>query len=69
MESPSVKTLEEKGRRIIRDMFNLLIQPTKAESLLPEDWADEMREVESETQRVRVVADYISGMTDFYAQP
>ena len=37
-------------------------------TLLPNDWKEYLRQDDSPANRARVVTDYISGMTDGYAQ-
>ena len=63
IESPQVRTLEEKGRHIVRCLFRKYMQD-KGEQLLPPDW----RELLEGDEKARVICDYISGMTDDYAQ-
>lgn len=66
--SPQVLTLEAKGRHIIRCLFLKYMQGKNAERLLPQDWQIYVRNADSETCKARVITDYISGMTDNYAQ-
>lgn len=57
-----------KARRIVRELFEALFGDTR---LLPPDFqtmADEAEASGGTTGRARVVADYIAGMTDRYAQ-
>ena len=63
IESSPVRTLEEKGRHIVRCLFRKYMQD-KGEQLLPNDW----RELLEGDEKARVICDYISGMTDDYAQ-
>ena len=63
IESSQVRTLEEKGRHIVRCLFRKYMQD-KGEQLLPNDW----RELLEGDEKERVICDYISGMTDDYAQ-
>ena len=67
-ESPQVKTLEAKGKHIIRCLFLKLMSGNNAKELLPEDWKEHLNEVNTIEDRARVVCDYIAGMTDDYAQ-
>ena len=66
--SPQIQTLEEKGKHIIRSLFAQFARDDNAERLLPEDWKSYLREGDTEENRARVISDYISGMTDDYAQ-
>ena len=59
-----VNRMTTKARRLTEDLFRLLHQNP---SLLPDDWR--ARAGEGNTQRAAViVGDYVSGMTDRYAQ-
>ena len=66
--SPQIRTLEEKGKYIIRCLFLKFMRDNRAEYLLPEDWKEHWSKVNSKSEKARVVCDYISGMTDGYAQ-
>ena len=68
IESPQVRTLEEKGRHIIRCLFRKYMQRDKGEQLLPNDWRELLQGDYTKDDKARVVCDYISGMTDYYAQ-
>ncbi len=68
IESPQIRTLEEKGRYIIRTLFCKFMEGDNARALLPEDWKERLDLDHSQTTKARVVSDYISGMTDSYAQ-
>jgi dGTPase len=61
--NPSVSTLEYKGVTILGKLFEYLIDDPK---LLPYDFRELIRENGDQTRRL--VADFISGMTDTYAQ-
>ena len=67
-ESPRVKTLQAKGKHIIRCLFLKLMSGDNAKELLPEDWKEHLKEDITKEGRARVVCDYIAGMTDDYAQ-
>ena len=67
-ESPQIRTLEQKGKHIIRSIFEEFMQGKNAEHLLPYDWRRYLRESCSVEGKARVVSDYIAGMTDGYAQ-
>jgi len=51
-----------KSRRILRNLFSSFMSEPR---LMPQDFADAVGE--NDTDRARVVADYIAGMTDRYA--
>ena len=68
IEAPQVRTLEEKAKHIVRCLFLKFMRANNAKYLLPEDWREHLRGVDSVEGRARVVSDYISGMTDGYAQ-
>ena len=67
IESPQVRTLGEKGRHIVRCLFRKYMQD-KGEQLLPNDWRELLQDDPTKKDKARVVCDYISGMTDDYAQ-
>ena len=66
--SPQLRTLEEKGKHIIRCLFLKFMRGKNADSLLPDDFAEYLRKAETPIGRARVVSDYIAGMTDDHAQ-
>ncbi len=68
IRSPQVQTLEEKGKHIIRSVFEKLMKGDNALNLLPDDWKEFLYVARCEREKARVVSDYISGMTDDYAQ-
>ena len=68
IESPQIRTLEEKARHIIRCLFLRFMQVDDVERLLPNDWKGYLKPGYSKRDKARVVSDYISGMTDQYAQ-
>ena len=68
MKSPQVQTLEEKGKHIIRCIFEKLMKGDNAYSLLPNDWREFLKDGSTDKEKARVASDYISGMTDNYAQ-
>lgn len=68
IKSPQVQTLEEKGKHVIRCIFEKLMKGDNAQNLLPDDWKEFLHVASTESERARVVSDYISGMTDDYAQ-
>ena len=68
IESPQVRTLEHKGRHMIKSLFCTLMREDNIEALLPEDWRERLGSKYSKKKKARVVCDYISGMTDDYVQ-
>jgi dGTPase len=50
--------------RVVEDLFPLFMSRPE---LLPRDWAQDVAQAETETDIARMVADYISGMTDRFA--
>lgn len=71
VQSPQIRSLEEKGKYIIRSLFARFMDDDNAFSLLPTDWHprlfSEGNKVDDPT-KARVVCDYIAGMTDEYVQ-
>jgi dGTPase len=67
MRSPQVMTLEAKARQLVRALF-LRHMEGDGFYLLPEDWRQICPLQSSAVGRARVVADYLSGMTDDYTQ-
>ena len=68
IESPQIRALEEKAKHIIRCLFSTFMEGDNADYLLPHDWKGYLEDDGSMHNRARVVSDYISGMTDDYAQ-
>ena len=68
IESPQLRTLEEKGRHIVRCLFRKYMQGNQGEQLLPTDWRELLQGDYTKDDKARVICDYISGMTDDYAQ-
>jgi dGTPase len=67
IRNPRVTTLEYKGKLIVTNLFRALAQDDSGD-LFPEDIREVWEEVRhQEDARLRVVCDYISGMTDGYA--
>ena len=58
-----VNRATSKARRVVREMFELLMAEP---NLLPQDWRDRLPEPGS-AKHARLVADYIAGMTDRFA--
>lgn len=67
MQSARVQTLEAKGMRLIESLFDVLID--KPEEMFPDDWRLELRECGRDNKAIaRLACDYISGMTDSFAE-
>ena len=58
-----VNRMTSKARRVVREIFLILFDEPE---LLPAEWRNQA-ENQEEGSRARVIADYISGMTDRYA--
>jgi len=56
--------MNEKGKLVVRRIFEHL---EKAPQMLPGHWRTRYTQAENTTEKRRVLADYISGMTDRYA--
>lgn len=73
--SPQLKQLEHKGSRMLRQLWEVLGEryvtggsiDGQDFQLLPADAAEEIAATESETERARLVCDFLAGMTDGYA--
>lgn len=65
IQSPSVQQLEFKGQKIVIELFNAL--NSDPQRLLPASTFESYERADSYDLKVRVVCDYISGMTDDYA--
>ncbi|MBI3898759.1 MAG: deoxyguanosinetriphosphate triphosphohydrolase [Gammaproteobacteria bacterium] len=63
---PRVKEVSAKAAKTVQDLFQVFWQDPK---LLPAEYQERLQRADDdpETQRARVVADYIAGMTDRYA--
>ncbi len=62
--APSVTIMRKEVTKAVSDLFPLFMKQT---DLLPKQWRKDVAEVEDETALARIVADYISGMTDRFA--
>jgi dGTPase len=62
--SPQVCIMNEKGKMIIRRMFGHLADKPE---MLPRSFLERYEKAAGETAKKRIIADYISGMTDRYA--
>ena len=66
MQSPEVLTLETKACVLVRALFDRHIKDD-GYYLLPQDWRELSSPHHAAEVRARIVADYLSGMTDEYA--
>jgi len=64
--SPSMQTIEYRGKDIVSQIFESLDDDEKSKLLLPEDFRD-LYECTRGPARKRVICDFIAGMTDRYA--
>jgi dGTPase len=58
-----VNRMTSKARRVVREIFLILFGEPE---LLPAEWRNQA-ENQEDSSRARIIADYISGMTDRYA--
>ncbi|MDG2473985.1 MAG: deoxyguanosinetriphosphate triphosphohydrolase, partial [Paracoccaceae bacterium] len=58
-----VNRLRFKASRVIKDLFDMYFEQP---DILPEDWGNSAKLLD-ETERARLICDYIAGMTDQYA--
>jgi dGTPase len=63
--APSVVEMRARVTSVVEELFPLFMQQT---DLLPSEWRADVERAQSETELARIVADYISGMTDRFAQ-
>lgn len=66
IQIPQVQVMEYKGQQIIMDIFEAL--SADPERLLPLDIRHAWQHIDSESQAMRIIADYISSMTDGHAK-
>ncbi len=64
--SPRLKVTAYRGKEIIQDIFKALNEGS-GELLMPDDFREMYREIESGAEKKRIVCDFIAGMTDRYA--
>jgi dGTPase len=65
IRSPRLAIPERRGKAIVAKLFRELV--ASKGTLLPSDWAARYNESTSAQQRMRVVCDFVAGMTDRYA--
>ena len=66
IQAPHVQLMEYKGQQIIMDIFEAL--SADPERLLPIETRQAWQMIDSEAQGMRIIADYISSMTDGHAK-
>lgn len=66
IKSPKLNVLRYRGREIISEIFDILIESTPSESLLPDDIGAIFYSAETQQRKARIISDYISSMTDRY---
>jgi dGTPase len=62
--APSVMDMRARTAEVVADLFPLYMARP---DLLPRDWADDVAAADGEAELARIVADYVSGMTDRFA--
>ncbi|MFV0333203.1 MAG: deoxyguanosinetriphosphate triphosphohydrolase [Tropicimonas sp.] len=62
--APPVVEQRQRVTRVVEDLFPLYL---RAPELLPEEWQESVAHADGETEIARLVADYVSGMTDRFA--
>lgn len=63
--APSVVQMRERVTKVVEELFPLFMNQT---NLLPAEWQFDIENAKDETALARIVSDYISGMTDRFAQ-
>jgi dGTPase len=63
--APSVVQMRERVTKVVEELFPLFMNQT---TLLPAEWQVDIENAKDETALARIVSDYISGMTDRFAQ-
>ena len=63
--APRVMDQRENAAQVVRNLFGIFMHTPQA---MPEDWGVTVLANTNELQKARVVADYIAGMTDRFAQ-
>ncbi|MFA5702702.1 MAG: anti-phage deoxyguanosine triphosphatase [Advenella sp.] len=65
IQSPNVQQLEFKGQKLIIELFEALA--SDPERLLPDPTKEKHKQADTEAKKMRVICDYVSGMTDDFA--
>jgi dGTPase len=63
-----VQRLQKRSEIIVESLWNSFIDPEKGQWIIPPDWMDSYERHKEKWSWPRFVADYISGMTDAYAE-
>ena len=63
--APRVMDQRENAAQVVRNLFDIFMNTPK---VMPEDWGGTVLANTNDLQKARVVADYIAGMTDRFAQ-
>jgi len=61
----SVNRMTSKARQIVRDLFDKFMAEPEC---MPTEWREMIADMTSLHSRARIIADYIAGMTDNYAE-
>ncbi|NEY88826.1 deoxyguanosinetriphosphate triphosphohydrolase [Tabrizicola oligotrophica] len=62
--APSVVVMRTQVTQVVNGLFPLFLSRPE---LLPEEWRQDVEAAQGETELARIVADYVSGMTDRFA--
>lgn len=62
--APSIVEMRRKVTKVVNDLFSLYIEDQK---LFPDKWQSDLKKCKNDNEVARMVANYISGMTDRYA--
>ncbi|MBP1992346.1 deoxyguanosinetriphosphate triphosphohydrolase family protein [Paenibacillus eucommiae] len=63
-----VLRLQKRSEIIVQSLWNSFIEPDKGQWIIPPDWLDSYERHKHHWSWPRFIADYISGMTDAYAE-
>ncbi len=66
IKSPKLNILRYRGREIISEIFDILINSKLDDSLLPDDIGAIFYSANTKQKQARIISDYISSMTDRY---
>ena len=62
--APSVVVMRNEVTEVVNGLFPLFLSRPE---LLPQEWRHDIEAAQGETELARIVADYVSGMTDRFA--
>lgn len=65
--SPRLKLVEYRGYEIVQTIFHALTEDGKGHLLLPHDVKESFGRLTDDSQRKRLICDFVAGMTDRYA--